>query len=160
MSTSDPPWRGAAGRHPILVCVTYPVSVRGFVIPAAELSWRFSRSPGPGGQSVNTADSRVELSFDLAATSALPPVLKERALQALAGRLAGGVLTITASEHRSQLRNRQAAASRLAVILTEATAPPPAPRRATRPSRAARERRLAAKKQRSEIKRMRRPDGE
>jgi ribosome-associated protein len=109
---------------------------------------------------VNTADSRVELSFDLAATNSLPPVLKERALRALAGRLAGGVLTVTASEHRSQLRNRQAAASRLSAILTEATAPPPAPRRATRPSRAARERRLATKRQRSEIKRMRRPGGE
>ena len=140
--------------------MTYPVTVRGVVIPAAELTWRFSRSPGPGGQSVNTADSRVELSFDLAATSALPPVLKERAMRALAGRLTGGVLTITASEHRSQLRNRQAAASRLTTILTEATAPPPPPRRATRPSRGARERRLAAKKQRSEIKRLRRPDGE
>lgn len=127
------------------------------VIPSAELSWRFSRSPGPGGQSVNTADSRVELSFDLAATSALPPVLKERALRALAGRLVDGVLTVTASEHRSQLRNRQAAASRITAILTDATAPPPAPRRATRPSRAARERRLAAKRRRSEIKRMRRP---
>src|SRR5579863_6075734 len=109
--------------------VVFPVQVRGVVIPPDELSWRFSRSPGPGGQSVNTADSRVELSFDLAATSALPPELKERALGALAGRLTGGVLTITASEYRSQLRNRQAAASRLAEILTEATAPPPAPRR-------------------------------
>jgi ribosome-associated protein len=128
------------------------------VIPPAELSWRFSRSPGPGGQSVNTADSRVELSFDLAATPSLPPVLKERALRALAGRLVDGVLTVTASEHRSQLRNRQAAASRLAAILTEATAPPPAPRLATRPGRAARERRLAAKRRRSEVKRMRRPD--
>ena len=140
--------------------MAYTVSVRGVVIPPAELSWRFSRSPGPGGQSVNTADSRVELSFDLAATSALPPVLKERALRALAGRLADGVLTVAASEHRSQLRNRQAAASRLAAILTDATAPPPAPRRATRPSRAARERRLAAKRRRSEIKRMRRPGAE
>jgi ribosome-associated protein len=140
--------------------VAYPVSVRGVEIPPAELSWRFSRSPGPGGQSVNTADSRVELSFDLAATSSLPPVLKERALRALAGRLAGGVLTVTASEHRSQLRNRRAAASRLAAILTDATAPSPAPRRATRPSRAARDRRLAAKRRRAEIKRMRRPGGE
>ena len=130
------------------------------MIPPAELSWRFSRSPGPGGQSVNTADSRVELSFDLAATPSLPPVLKERALRVLAGRLVDGVLTVTASEHRSQLRNRQAAASRLAAILTEATAPPPAPRRATRPSRGARERRLAAKRRRSEIKRMRRPGDE
>jgi ribosome-associated protein len=130
--------------------------VRGTVIPRTELSWRFSRSPGPGGQSVNTADSRVELSFDLAATSALPPVLKERALQALAGRLVAGVLTIAASEHRSQLRNRQAAASRLTALLTDATAPPPAPRRPTKPSRGARERRLAGKRQRSEIKRLRR----
>jgi len=130
------------------------------VIPPAELSWRFSRSPGPGGQSVNTADSRVELSFDLAGTPSLPPVLKERALRVLAGRLIDGVLTVTASEHRSQLRNRQAAASRLTAILTEATAPPPAPRRATRPSRGARERRLAAKRRRSEIKRMRRPGDE
>ena len=141
-----------------LVTVTYPVQVRGVVIPPAELSWRFSRSPGPGGQSVNTADSRVELSFDLAATTALPPVLKERALTALAGRLVDGVFTVTASEHRSQLRNRQAAASRLAAVLTEATAPPPAPRRATKPTRGSRERRLTAKKQRSEIKRLRRSD--
>jgi ribosome-associated protein len=140
--------------------VTYPVEVRGVAIPAAELSWRFSRSPGPGGQSVNTADSRVELSFDLAATSALPPLLKERALRNLAGRLTAGVLTVTASEHRAQLRNRQAAAARLSALLTEATAPPPAPRRATRPSRGARERRLAAKRQRSEIKRLRRPGDE
>jgi ribosome-associated protein len=141
-----------------LLTVTYPVQVRGVVIPPAELSWRFSRSPGPGGQSVNTADSRVELSFDLAATTALPPVLKERALNALAGRLVDGVFTVTASEHRSQLRNRQAAASRLAAVLTQATAPPPPPRRATKPSRGARERRLAAKRQRSEIKRLRRSD--
>jgi ribosome-associated protein len=138
--------------------VTYPVQFRGVVIPAAELSWRFSRSPGPGGQSVNTADSRVELSFDLAATAALPPVLKDRALRALAGRLTNGVLTVAASEHRSQLRNRQAAATRLSALLTEATTPPPAPRRATRPSRGAKERRLAAKRRRSEIKRLRRPD--
>jgi ribosome-associated protein len=140
--------------------VVPPVVVRGAVIPSAELSWRFSRSPGPGGQSVNTADSRVELSFDLAATSALSSALKERALRALAGRLADGVLTVTASEHRSQLRNRQAAANRLATILTDATAPPPTQRRATRPSRAARERRLAEKRRRSEVKRLRRPGGE
>jgi ribosome-associated protein len=138
--------------------VSYPVQVRGVEIPPSELSWRFSRSPGPGGQSVNTADSRVELSFDLAATVTLPPVLKERALRVLASRLTGGVITIAASEHRSQLRNRQAAATRLSALLTDATAPPPAPRRATRPSRGAKERRLKAKRQRSEIKRLRRGD--
>jgi ribosome-associated protein len=134
------------------------VDVRGVLIPPAELAWRFSRSPGPGGQSVNTADSRVELSYDLAASTALPPVLKDRAMRALAGRLTGGVLIVTASEHRSQLRNREAAATRMAALLTEATAPPPARRRPTRPSRGAKERRLAAKRRRSETKRLRRPD--
>ncbi len=137
-----------------------PVQVRGAVIPPAELSWRFSRSPGPGGQSVNTTDSRVELSYDLAASEALGPVLRERAMRALAGRLVDGVLTVTASEYRSQLRNRQAAASRLSALLVAATAPPPPPRRATRPSRGATERRLAVKQRRSQIKRLRRYEGE
>jgi ribosome-associated protein len=140
--------------------VSLDVTVRGLVIPPEELSWRFSRSPGPGGQSVNTTESRVELSFNLAGSETLPPALKERALQALAGRLTGGVITVTASEHRSQLRNREAAAARLSALLTEATAPPPRPRRPTRPSRAARERRLADKQRRSEIKRLRRPADE
>jgi ribosome-associated protein len=137
--------------------VSIDVTVRGVAIPAEELSWRFSRSPGPGGQSVNTTESRVELSFDLARSDALPPALKQRAVRALAGRMAGGVVTVTASEHRSQLRNREAAAARMSALLTEATAPPPAPRRPTRPSRGARERRLADKQRRSEVKRLRRP---
>jgi ribosome-associated protein len=132
------------------------VSVRGTTIPPDELSWRFSRSSGPGGQSVNTADSRVELSYDLAASEALPPVLKDRAIRALASRLVGGVLTVTASENRSQLRNREAAAARLSALLTEASAPPRRPRRPTRPSRGAVERRLAAKQRRAQIKRLRR----
>jgi ribosome-associated protein len=140
--------------------VSIEVVVRGTVIPPEELSWRFSRSPGPGGQSVNTTESRVELSYDLAGSGALPSPLKNRALRALEGRMSGGVLTVTASENRSQLRNREAAAARLSALLTEATAPPPKPRRPTRPSRAARERRLADKQRRSEIKRLRRPDGE
>jgi ribosome-associated protein len=136
--------------------VTSAIQVRGAVIPQQELSWRFSRSSGPGGQSVNTTDSRVELSYDLAGSDALGPVLKERALRALADRLVDGVITVTASEHRSQLRNRETAASRLAALLTAATAPPRAPRRPTRPSRGAKERRLAAKRRRSELKRQRR----
>jgi len=140
--------------------VSVDVTVRGVVIPPDELTWRFSRSPGPGGQSVNTTESRVELSFDLAGSGALPPARKERALRALAGRLAGGVITVTASENRSQLRNREAAAGRLAALLTEATSPPPPPRRPTKPTRAARERRLADKQRRSEIKRLRRPADE
>jgi ribosome-associated protein len=143
-----------------MACMTGPVQVRGAVIPAAELSWRFSRSPGPGGQSVNTTDSRVELSYNLAASDALGPVLKERAMRALSGRLVDGVLTVTASEYRSQLRNREAAASRLEALLVTATAPPRPPRRATQPSRGARERRLAAKQRRSQIKRLRRYEGE
>jgi len=140
--------------------VSIDVTVRGRVIPPDELSWRFSRSPGPGGQSVNTTESRVELSYDLAGSDALPPALKERALRALAGRMPGGVITVTASEHRSQLRNREAAAERMSGLLAEATAPPPRPRRPTRPSRAARERRLADKQRRSQIKRLRRPADE
>ncbi|GAA5070284.1 ribosome-associated protein [Thermocatellispora tengchongensis] len=134
-----------------------PLAVSGsVVIPEAELAWRFSRSSGPGGQGVNTTDSRAELSFDLAATTALDPALKRRALDRLAGRLSGGVLTVAASEHRSQLRNREAAAARLAAILREAIAPPPRQRRPTKPSRAAVERRMAAKKHRSDVKRLRR----
>ena len=105
------------------------VTVRGTTIPPDELSWRFSRSTGPGGQSVNTTDSRVELSYDLANSTALPAAQKERALRALAGRLAGGVLTVTASESRSQLRNREAAAERMSALLTDATGPPPRPYR-------------------------------
>jgi ribosome-associated protein len=136
------------------------VVVRGITIPPDELSWRFSRSQGPGGQSVNTTDSQAELSFDLAASAALPPAMKDRALRALAGRLAGGMVTVAASEYRSQLRNREAAAQRLSELLTEATAPPPRPRRATRPTKGSVERRLAAKQRRAQVKRMRRYEGE
>jgi ribosome-associated protein len=129
-------------------------------VPAAELRERFSRSSGPGGQGVNTTDSRVELSFDLAGSPSLPESLRTRALERLAGRLVDGVLTIAASEHRAQLANREAARERLAALLREAVAPPPPPRRPTRPSRAAKERRLAEKKRRSQRKRDRRADGE
>lgn len=135
-----------------------PLRVRSAIIPEAEISWRFSRSSGPGGQSVNTSDSRVELLFDLERTEALGPVLHRRALGRLASRLADGVITITASEHRSQLRNREAAEARLVAILMEATAAPAAARRATRPSRGSVERRLAQKQRRSNVKRLRRPD--
>ncbi|KWV31242.1 alternative ribosome rescue aminoacyl-tRNA hydrolase ArfB [Micromonospora rifamycinica] len=131
-----------------------------WTVPAAELRERFSRSSGPGGQGVNTTDSRVELSFDLAGTSGLPPALRERALERLAGRLVDGVLTIAASEHRAQLANREAARERLAALLREAVAPPPPPRRPTRPSRGAKERRLADKKRQSQRKRDRRADGD
>ena len=133
--------------------------VRGsIVIPESEIGWRFSRSSGPGGQGVNTTDSRVELVFDLAQTTALSPALRARALERLAGRLTDGVLTVSASEHRSQLRNREAAEQRRGEILARAIAPPPRPRRPTRATRASVERRIAGKKRRSEVKRLRRPD--
>jgi ribosome-associated protein len=128
------------------------------VIPDAELHERFSRSSGPGGQSVNTADSRVELSFDVEHSPALPQWARARALERLAGRLAGGVLTVAASEQRSQLANRQAARARLAALLRAAVAPPQRQRVPTRPSRAANERRLAAKRSRGAVKRTRRYD--
>jgi ribosome-associated protein len=136
------------------------VTVRGIVVPPEELSWRFSRSQGPGGQSVNTTDSQAELSFDVLRSAILPPDMRERALQALAGRLSDGVVTVTASEFKSQLRNREAAAERLSQLLTEATQPPKPPRRKTRPTRGSVERRLAEKQRRSETKRLRRYSGE
>ena len=135
------------------------IEVRGVRIPEGDLRWRFSRSSGPGGQSVNTSDSRVELSYDLA-RSALPATLRERALRRLEHRLVGGVLTVVAAEHRSQLRNRDAARARLRGLLVEATAPPQRSRRPTRPTRGSRHRRLATKTRRGEVKRLRRPPGE
>ncbi|AXB46498.1 alternative ribosome rescue aminoacyl-tRNA hydrolase ArfB [Amycolatopsis albispora] len=127
-----------------------------FVIPAGELAERFSRSSGPGGQGVNTTDSRVELSFDVARSPSIPESLRPRLLERLAGRLVDGVLTIAASEHRAQLANREAARARLAATLSDAAAPPPPPRRPTKPTRGSKERRIAAKKRRSDVKKSRR----
>jgi len=126
------------------------------LIPEAELRWRFSRSSGPGGQGVNTTDSRVELVFDVTASTALTEQQRARVLQRLPNRLVDGVLTVVASEYRSQLRNRDAARTRLDAMLRAALAPDPPTRRPTRPSRAARERRLADKRRRMLIKRLRR----
>jgi ribosome-associated protein len=133
---------------------------RSISIPEGELRWRFSHSSGPGGQGVNTADSRVELSLDVANSTALGPIQRKRALERLSRRLVDGVLTVTASEHRSQYRNREAARERLARILAGAVAPPPRQRKPTKPSRAAVERRLADKRRRARTKRLRRPDDE
>ncbi len=131
-----------------------PLVIRGSVsIPEAELMWRFSRSSGPGGQHVNTTDTLAEVRFDLAGTASLPPVWKERALQRLAGRLTGGVLVVRAGEHRSQWRNREAAAARLASLLASATEPPPRPRRPTKVPRGVNERRLKDKRLRAQAKR-------
>jgi ribosome-associated protein len=147
-------WSGFT-RHPGRVAENLEVTPS-VVIPAAELRERFSRSSGPGGQGVNTADSRVELSFDLAGSTALSDHLRDRALDRLANRLVDGVLTVAASEHRNQLANRQAARARLAVLLRNALRPPAPTRRATKPSRGSVERRLSAKRRRSDVKRSRR----
>lgn len=128
---------------------------RGFVVPERELGWRFSRASGPGGQGVNTTDSRVELSFDVAGSPSVPETLRERALERLRHRLAGGVLTVVAREHRSQLRNREAARERLATVLAEATAAAPPARRPTRPTAGSKRRRLDAKTRRGTIKKQR-----
>ncbi|GAA3241237.1 alternative ribosome rescue aminoacyl-tRNA hydrolase ArfB [Actinocorallia longicatena] len=138
---------------------TGPLPINGSVeIPEAELSWRFSRSSGPGGQNVNKTSSAAELLFDLAATEALSETQRERALERLASRLVDGVLTIRAEEYRSQLRNREAARVRLAALIREAIAQPPRKRRPTKPSRGAVERRIQGKKHRSQIKASRRGD--
>ena len=132
------------------------ITVRGVTIPEHELSWRFSRSSGPGGQNVNKRDTRVELSFDVANTGAFGPTRKARALERLEGRLVDGVLTVAASDQRTQRQNRDAARERLRAVLEEALAPPPRDRRPTRPSRGAVERRLADKKRNASRKAERR----
>lgn len=128
----------------------------GLVIPDAELVERFSRSSGPGGQSVNTTDSRVELVWDISASSALTDPQRERLFHGLGGRVVAGVLTLIASEQRSQLQNRTAARARLANLVATALEPPPPPRRPTKPSRRARARRVDAKTQRGTLKATRR----
>ncbi|WP_285730193.1 alternative ribosome rescue aminoacyl-tRNA hydrolase ArfB [Nocardiopsis sp. ATB16-24] len=124
-------------------------------VPAEALSWRFSRSSGPGGQHVNTSDTRVSLSLDVVSCTALGDTRRRRALERLGERLVDGVLTVTVQTHRSQLRNRQEARERMAALLEEATAAPPRKRRPTRPGRRAEQRRLDAKKRRGAVKRSR-----
>ncbi|RXR22378.1 aminoacyl-tRNA hydrolase [Oerskovia turbata] len=132
-----------------------PVSAA-LTVPEAELTWRFSRASGPGGQGVNTTDSRVELSWDVEASAVLTDAQRARLVERLTKRMVGGVLTVTASELREQLRNRAAARTRLAALVAEGLTPPARQRRATRPTRGSQERRLAAKKQRTTTKQMRR----
>ena len=137
--------------------VNGPLRVRGGpVIPAHELTWQFTRASGPGGQGVNTTSSRVQLGWDVAASSALDERQRQRLLAAWATRLVDGVLVIVASERRSQRQNRETARSRLAYLVAEALRPPPPDRRATRPTRGSVQRRIAGKRRRSEVKRLRR----
>jgi ribosome-associated protein len=125
-------------------------------IPATELGWRFSRSSGPGGQHVNTSDSRVELFWNVAGSAVLTDDQRQRLLSRLGRRLVAGVVTVAASEQRSQLRNREIALAKLGTLVADALAPDPAKRRATKPSRGSIRRRLTAKGERSETKQQRR----
>lgn len=132
-----------------------PGAPHGLTVPASELVERFSHASGPGGQGVNTTDSRVQLSLDLATTSALDEEQRRRVLSRLASKGSGTRLSVDAAEFRHQRRNRAAARQRLAALLREAVTPP-VPRRATRPTKGSKRRRLEAKRQRSEVKRNRR----
>ena len=134
-----------------LVVPAGPGIPKGLVVPAKDLVEQFTHASGPGGQGVNTTDSRVQLSLDLGATAALTETQRNRVLRNLEHRLSETTLTVTAAEHRSQLRNRKAARQRLASILRDALAPQPV-RRKTKPTRGSQRRRLAAKRQRAEIK--------
>jgi ribosome-associated protein len=127
----------------------------GATIPAGELVERFSRSPGPGGQSVNTSDTRVELLFAPATSTAFTEAQRARLIRNLADAMTQGQVSVVASEHRSQLRNRVAARERLVALLREALAPPPPPRRTTKPSRASQRRRVEEKKQLGRTKALR-----
>ena len=122
------------------------------VIPAADLTERFARSSGPGGQGVNTTDSKVQLSIDVAGCGSLSDGQRRRVLRNLESRLDGTVLTVSVTTRRSQIRNRAEARERMAALLREALAPPPPPRRKTKPTRGSVRRRIAAKKRRSELK--------
>jgi ribosome-associated protein len=140
-----------------------PLQVSGsLAIPRGELSWRFSRSSGPGGQGVNTTDSRVQLSWNLGTSPSISAHLRARALERLSTSLADGCVVVTSSEQRSQLQNREAAELRLVEIVKAAVAPPPRKRRPTRPTMASQERRLKAKRSRGQTKRLRRarPDAD
>jgi ribosome-associated protein len=134
------------------------VVARDVVLSAADLHWRFSRAGGPGGQGVNTTDSRVELSVDLR-HAALRDADRARLLDRLRDRLHDGVLTVAAADDRSQRRNRRSARMRLAALLRDALAPDPPDRRPTAPSRSARRRRLEAKRRHGAVKALRRRPG-
>ena len=126
------------------------------VIPAVDLQWRFSRASGPGGQGVNTTDSRVELVLDIEACAVLGPFRRARLRERLASRVVDGDLRVVVADERSQWQNRQKAMVRMAELLRDGLKPPPPSRKATQPTRGSQRRRVQAKKQRGELKRQRR----
>jgi len=124
-------------------------------IPRAELTYRATRSGGPGGQHVNTSSTRVELAWDVAASPSLTEGQRERIREKLTNRINGeGTLLLAASDHRSQLQNKEAVTARFAELVREALVVPKA-RRKTRVPRSSQEARLRAKKHRSDVKKMR-----
>lgn len=123
----------------------------GLVVPADELRWSFSRSSGPGGQSVNTTDSRVEVRWDGGRSAVLSPTQRRRLL----ARVPHGIVVVVARRERSQWQNRRLARENLAERIRTAVAAPPAPRRPTRRTRGSNERRLEAKRRRSRTKQQR-----
>lgn len=128
----------------------------GVAIPETELEFSASRSGGPGGQSVNTTDSKVELRWSILSSTALSDPQRDRLLTGLASRLTlDGVLILHGSEHKSQHRNREAVRMRFITMVSEALAPPQK-RRKTLPTHGSKERRIRTKKQRGEVKRLRR----
>ncbi|NLE82419.1 MAG: aminoacyl-tRNA hydrolase [Rhodococcus sp.] len=129
---------------------------RSLTVPAAELIWRFSRAGGPGGQGVNTTDSRVELGLNLLTLSTLSASQRERLQDGLHSRLVDGVITVVSSETRSQLRNRRSARSRLAALLRSALLTEPRERRPTTATKGSQRRRLESKKKRGQTKNLRR----
>ncbi len=126
------------------------------IIPAAELTWRFSRASGPGGQHVNTTDTRVQVSWDVSASTVLSESQRRRLLSRLGSRHRDGVVTVSSSEHRSQMRNREEASGKLADLIGAALAPPPRRRRPTKPTRGSMRRHQESKRRRSETKKLRR----
>lgn len=126
----------------------------GVVIPQSELTWRFSASGGPGGQHVNTSNTRAEVRFDIAGSPTLSPAVRARLLDRL-----GDSVAVTASDRRSQLRNRELAVERLAARLRAALRVD-APRRPTRPTMGSKRRRLDAKRRQGQRKQGRRVRGD
>ncbi len=125
------------------------------IIPSKELQWRFSRASGPGGQGVNTTDSRVELVFNLKNSSAIGPFRKQRLLENLDTQLINGYIRIVAAEERSQHQNRQLALDKLAALIRQGLRQPPKTRKMTKPSNASQKKRLKSKKQRGAVKKRR-----
>lgn len=134
------------------------VTNRSWIDPA-ELSWQFSRSSGPGGQGVNTTDSRAQVSLDVGTASGFTDSQRSLLRERLSGRLVDDVLTVTAQDERSQYRNRKLAVQRLVALLAEGLAPPPKKRRPTKPGKAAKARRLDAKKRHGRTKALRQRPG-